>query len=47
MGEVFSYFITMLVKMIFLATVSVGGIFLGKTLRDRKDANKAAGEKNE
>ncbi|MDY3917369.1 MAG: hypothetical protein SOZ59_00020 [Candidatus Limivivens sp.] len=44
MGAVVSNFVMSVIKMIFLAAVSLGGIFLGKTLRDRKDAKKAAGE---
>lgn len=41
-GGFFMYFLTALLwyigKFIFLAGVSVGGVYLGKKLRERKDA---------
>ncbi|MDO4343690.1 MAG: hypothetical protein Q4C50_02690 [Eubacteriales bacterium] len=36
------YFVQTVIKMILVAIVALGGIRLGKVLRDRKDEKKAA-----
>lgn len=40
-------FIVQVVRMLLIAAMAFGGILLGKRLRDKSDAKKAAGKKTE
>ena len=44
MAAFFASFGTYVIKLIFFAIVAVAGIFVGKKLRDRKDAKTASEE---